>query len=374
MSRLTHIIRKELIQTRRDPMMARLIIVVPILQLVIFGYAATNDVRNVPVAICDADHTADSRLIVEEIAHSYYFHVVPTSRDPRDLERLLLAGTAQIGVYIPRDFRRTLMRGQPAAVGVYVDGTDANTAGLATAYLTGILQQRALRFQVRDARKVGAFGDAAPQLRPEPRVWYNIELTSANFMVPGILGMILLVLTVNLGALSLVRERENGTLEQLMVTPLRSLELILGKMIPFLLLGMVETLITFALARGWFHTPFHGSLLVLLAMAFVFLFNTLGLGLLISAISRTQQEAQLVAFLFIMPSVLLSGFMFPIPNMPVPIQYLTYVIPFRYFLEIARGVFLRGAGPAVLWPQMLTLTLFGMATFGAGIAAFRKRL
>jgi len=374
MERLRHVIKKEFIQIRRDPMTIRLMMVAPIIQLIMFGYAATNDVRNVAIAVYDGDRSADSRLLIEEIAHSHYFRLVPAGDDPRDLEGLLLAGRAKIGVHIPRGFHRHIARGEPAQVGILVDGTDASTAGVATGYLSGILRARALRFRLRQARSDGTFTSQMPGLTAEPRVWFNEELKSVNYMVPGVFGMILLVLTVNLGSLAIVRERETGTLEQLMVTPLKSVELLVGKMIPFGLLALLDSCFIFLVAIGWFKVPFRGSIILLLGMAAVFLVNNLGLGLLISAVSRTQQEAQLVAFLLIMPSVLLSGFMFPIQNMPKVIQYLTYAIPFRYFLEIVRGLFLKGVGGFVLWPQMLALTLMGALLLGAGIAAFRKRL
>jgi ABC-2 type transport system permease protein len=374
MGRLAYVLRKEFTQLRRDKMMPRMILFAPILQLVLFGYAATSDVRNVPVAVYDGDRSADSRLIVEEIAHSYYFHLVPAAQDSRDLERQLLTGKAQIGVHIPPNFHRDLMLGRTPQIGLLVDGTDSNTAGVAAAYLQGILRQRSLQFQTRQSRADGSFGVDMPILTPEPRVWFNDELKSLNFMVPGVVGLILLVLTINLAALSVVRERETGTLEQLMVTPLRSYELLLGKMIPYGLLTLLDSGVIVLVARLWFHVPLRGSLVLLFAMAAVFLVTNLGLGLLISAVSRTQQEAQILAFLLIMPSVLLSGFMFPIQNMPVVVQWATYLIPFRYFLEIARGLFLKGVGVAVLWPQMLMLCGFALALLGAGVAAFKKRL
>ena len=374
MSRLTHLIKKEFTQVRRDPTVLRLILIAPIIQLVMFGYAASNDVRNVPVAICDQDNSADSRLLAEEVGQSRYFHLVPTTRDPRALEGLLLRGTIQIGLYVPKDFHRNLERGRTAQVGMYVDGTDSNNATVAAAYLGGLLRARGIRFAERSARAQGLYGVSLPNLSSQPRVWYNQELKSVNFMVPGVFAIILLVLTVNLAALAIVREREVGTLEQLLVTPLRVRELLIGKTVPFALLAMFDAGFIFLLARGWFHVPFRGSAALLFGMALVFLLHTLGLGLVISALTRTQQEAQLTAFMFIMPNILLSGFMYPIENMPVAIQYLTYLIPLRYFLQIVRGIFLRGVGAEVLWPQMVALVVFGVVTFAIGALAFRKRL
>ncbi len=374
MSRLAHLIKKEFTQVRRDPAVLRLILIAPIMQLVLFGYAASNDVRNVPVAICDQDNSADSRQLAEEISQSRYFHLTPMAGDPRALEGLLLRGTVQIGLHVPRDFHRTLERGQTAQVGMYVDGTDSNNATVAAAYLTGLLRARGVSLAERSARAAGRRGVTMPGIRSEPRVWYNQDLKSVNFMVPGVFAMILLVLTVNLASLAIVRERETGTLEQLLVTPLRARELLIGKTVPFALMAMFDAGIIFLLARGWFHVPFRGSMALLFGMALVFLLHSLGLGLVISALARTQQEAQLTAFMVVMPNILLSGFMYPVENMPVVIQYVTYLIPLRYFLQIVRGIFLRGVGVEVLWPQMAMLVGFGVVTFAIGALAFRKRL
>lgn len=372
--RLVHVIRKEFTRIRRDPATMRLLIVAPLLQLMLFGYAATNDVKDVQVAIYDGDHTAESRLLIQEVGHSYYFRVLPEVADPRQLGDLLQNGTAQLAINIPPQFARTMARGQTAQVGLLVDGSDANTAGLAAAYLTGLLAQRDLNWQVDTLHRQGAAGDQFPSVTPVPRIWYNAELKSAYFMVPGVFGMILLVITINLAGLSVVRERENGTLEQLMVTPLRSSELILGKMLPFAVIAFMESGLIVLLALYWFHVPFRGSFVLLFAMAAVFLVSNLALGMTISVFSRTQQEAQILSFLLIMPSVLLSGFMFPIQNMPPSIQILTHAIPFRYFLEIVRALFLKGVGVAILWPQMLALTFFAVALSAVSMAAMRRRL
>ena len=374
MSRFAHIVSKEFLQIRRDRMTVRLVIMAPLMQLLLIGYAANTDVRNVRVAVCDGDRSADSRLLVEEVDRSYTFNVVAAVDDPRELESLILAGKAQIGLHIPRDLHRRLMRGQEAQIGLLVDGSDSTTSGVATAYLSGIITNRALRFQLRAARAAGTLGASIPTLTAEPRVWYNVDLSSVNYMVPGVFGLVLMVLTVTLSALSIVRERENGTLEQLMVTPLRPRELLFGKVTPFAALILLDAVMVFLLARGWFHVPFRGSLFILLGTALLFLLSTLGLGVLISATSRTQQEAQLVAFLVLMPSVLLSGFAFPIANMPPAIQYVTYLIPLRYFLVIVRGLFLRGVGLEVLWPQVLAMAAFGVVIFALGLAVFRKHL
>lgn len=373
-TRMHYIIRKEFLRIRRDPATLRLLIVAPLLQLILFGYAATNDVRDVSVAICDLDRSPDSRALITEIEHNYYFKVTSLPDDPRQLSGLLLGGRAQIGLIIPQDFMTALKEARGPQLGLYVDGSDSYTAGLGTSYLVRLLQERGLRWQQRLARADGTFGTPIPTVTVQQRVWYNVDLKSVNYMVPGVFGMILLVITVNLSGLGIVRERETGTLEQLMVTPLRPRELLLGKMIPLGIISLFDSVLIVVLALSWFHVPFRGSFVLLFAMAAVFLVANLGLGLLISVLSRTQQEAQILAFLLIMPSVLLSGFMFPIQNMPHDIYLLTYAIPFRYFLEIVRGLFLRGVGMSVLWPQMMVLTILAVTLLTLGIGLMRKRL
>ena len=373
MSRLKALIRKEVSQLRRDPVLMRMLLVTPLFQVLLLGYAATNDVKNIPVAIYDGDRSAASRLLSEEIRHNFYFRVVPCPDDPRAPERLLLSGRVQIAVVIPRDFDDRRRRGEAAPVGLYVDGTDSNTAGVAAAYLAGLLRQQGAQWQLQQARAAGQ-GASLARLTAVTRVWYNPELKSAYFMVPGVLGMILMTITVNTAALAIVRERETGTLEQLLVTPLRPRELILGKLLPLIVLSYAEMLVVLVFVRLWFHVPLTGSVPVLLAMSLLFLLANLGLGLVVSALAKSQQEAQMISFLLLTPSMLLSGFMFPIQNMPPAVQFLTLSIPFRWYLEIVRGVFLRGVGLHVLWPQCAVLTGMSLALLLLGMLSFRKHL
>jgi len=378
--RLSYVIRREVLSLRRDGARLRLLIVAPVLQLILFGYAATNDVRDVPVAVCDLDLSPESRALVSEIEASRYFRLRASVPDPRQLEPLLLAGRVQVALVIPRDFASDLARGRPAQVGLYVDGTDSNTAGVGTAYLVGLLRQHQLRWTQRQLRRAGADLPGASGrfthtgLQSEPRVWYNVDLRSVNYMVPGVFGMVLLVITINLSSLAVVRQRETGTLEQLFVTPLRTSEFLTGTVVPLGVAAMLDAGLIVLVALHWFHVPFRGSFPLLFATAALFLIANMSLGLVISVLSKTQQEAQIVTFLFIMPSVLLSGFMFPIANMPPFVQALTHVIPFRYFLEIVRGLFLRGVGMEVLWPQVLALTGFAVGLMLLAIRIMRKRL
>lgn len=372
--RLRYVIKREVTSLRRDMTRLRLLIVAPLLQLLLFGYAATNDIRSVPVAICDLDMSAESRKLVAEVDASRYFVHRYSLLDPREVAPLLLTGQAQIGLVIPRDFATHLAEGLPAQIGLYVDGTDSNTAGIGTAYLVGLLREHQLRWTMETLRRLGASGASAPTLQSVPRVWYNVDLRSVNYMVPAVFGMVLLVITINLSSLAVVRQRETGTLEQLLVTPLRTSEFLVGTVVPLGVAAMLDAGLIVLVALHWFHVPFRGSFFLLFAMAAVFLIANMSLGLVISVLSKTQQEAQIVTFLFIMPSVLLSGFMFPIANMPPFIQAITHIIPFRYFLEIVRGLFLRGVGVDVLWPQILALSGFALGLMLLAIRTMRKRL
>jgi len=371
--RLRSVILKELRQMRRNPVLIRVLIVAPILQVMIFGYAATTDVKHVPVVVCDQSMSRESRAIVQSIRASFYLDLVGHVQDFRDLKTHLDAGHAQLALHIPMDFARDLRRGGSASVGLYLDGTDAVTANTAASYMTALLQSHARRITLARLSRAGLRG-GLPSVEMVPRVWYNPDLRSANYMVPGVFGLIIMVVTTVWTSQSIVREREVGTLEQLLVTPVRPIELLVGKSLPYAALALIAAMEIVFLARYWFGIPIAGSVLLLFGCALVFILTSLGMGLLISTVSYTQQQALLAAFFLIIPGVLLSGFMFPIENMPWIIQQVSYLIPYRYFLEICRGVFLRGVGLRVLWPQAVALTVFGVVLFTAGAASFRKRL
>lgn len=358
---------------RRNPVLVRVLIVAPILQLILFGYAATTDVRNVPVVIADEARSAESRWISRRIEASSYFVLAGHVRDHRDLKTEMDAGHAQLALHIPRRFARDLRRGEPVQIALYVDGSDAITANTAASYMAGLLQDYGGQIALRRMRRAGLDG-SAPQVQTVPRVWYNPDLRSANFMVPGVFGLIIMIITTVWTSQSIVRERELGTLEQLLVTPVRPLELLIGKSVPYAVMALFAAGMIVILSQVWFGVPLRGSLPLLFGLAVVFILTSLGLGLLISTVSQTQQQALLAAFFVIMPAVLLSGFMFPVENMPWIIQQASLLIPYRYFLEICRGVFLRGVGLDVLWPQAVALTLFGVVLFTAGAVSFRKRL
>ena len=346
-------------------MMAALVFA-PLLQLFIFGYAVTLDIKHIPLVVCDRDRQADSRELVASFERSGYFDLLAGVDSPSEVRGPIESGRALMGLYIPDDFSKRLARGETASLQVIVDGTDMNSAGVAAGYTARLLAHYAR------AREPGLA--MRPPIEQQPRVWYNPDLRSVNYMVPGVICMILATVMIAMTAMAIVRERETGTLEQLVVTPIRPWELMLGKTAPFAVIGMVDVCSIIVVARYWFGVSVAGSVALLLALAMLFLLTTLGLGLFISTVSRSQQQAMLTAFFVIMPSVILSGFMFPIENMPRVIQWVTYLIPLRYFVEIVRGVFLRGVGMAVLWPQVAALAALGGAIFGLSAARFQKRL
>ncbi len=367
--RVRTLMRKEFIELRRSPQLLRIVIIAPIVQLTMLGYAATTDVTNVPLVVVDQDRSAASRRLIERFAASRYFEVVADEVDPRAVEGHLSAGRAWLAIVIPSDFAEALSRSAPdeSVVQVIADGTDANSSGVALGYVQGVIGEfNAMIGQTR--------GEGPPAVEGRVRVWYNPDLESRNFMVPGVLALLLLLVTANLTSMAIVREREVGTLDQLNVTPLARWELILGKLLPYGVIGVIDVLLVVAVALFWFEIPLRGSLWLLLAASLVYLLCTLGLGLFVSTISSTQQQAMMTStFFFLVPMVFLSGFIFPIENMPRPIQMLTTVIPLRYFLVIVRGIFLKGLDFPVLWPQFAALGAWGVSVLALAAVRSSKR-
>jgi ABC-2 type transport system permease protein len=377
--RLGHLIRKELLQLRRDRRMLFALIFAPIFQLFIFGYAVTLDIKHIRMVVCDLARTADSRELVNSFARSGYFDLAAWVDSPSQMGRPIESGRALIGLYVPHDFSKRLARDETAQIQVILDGTDMNSAGVAGGYTAALIAQYSGRRQSASPTGGGpaAAGMGMPVLQGienRPRILYNPELRSVNYMVPGVICMILGTVMTAMTAMAIVREREAGTLEQLIVTPIRPWELMLGKTLPFAAIGLLDVVVIIIVARAWFQVPMAGSGPLLLVLAIAFLLTTLGLGLFISTVSRTQQQAMLTAFFVLMPSVILSGFMFPIENMPRAVQWITYAIPLRYFVEIVRGIFLRGAGISVLWPQAAALVGLGGTIFALSALRFQKRL
>jgi ABC-2 type transport system permease protein len=354
---------KELIGIRRDPKLLRVVLVAPIIQLMVFGYAVSTDVRNTRTFIVDLDRTADSRALAENLTSSGYFRVVGCSDRTRDLVDALDRGRAIVGVQIPVGYAAAMRSPAGAEVQVLVDGTNSNVATVALGYAEQIIRGHGI------ARAAITF---SPPVDLRERAWYNPALLSRIFNVPAVIGSIMLLVSLLLTALAVVREREIGTLEQLMVSPITPSELIAGKTLPFAAIAMFDMALITTIALLWFRVPFTGNFLLLVLAALLFLLSALGLGLLISTISSTQQEAFLATFLLFMPTMLLSGFMFPVSSMPLVFRWLTLLNPLRHYLEIVRAVFLKAAGFEALWFQFTALTVMGAAVMLVAASRFRK--
>lgn len=364
--RVLALVRKELRQLFRDPKTKRIVFVSPVIQLVLLGYAVNTDVRNAATFVVDLDRTPASRELVDVLAAGGQFRVVGRSERPADLGAALDAGRALLGIEIPRGFAADLAAGRGARVQLLVDGTSSNTATVAQSHATRIVQQYGQRY----AAARGAALPGGVELRG--RAWFNPDLSSRVYNVPGVIAMVLMLMALLLTALAVVRERELGTLEQLMVSPITPGELMLGKTIPVAFVALIDLLLVAAVAVFWFGIPLRGSVVALLLGASVYVLAALGLGLLISTVSRTQQEAFMTMFLCFMPLIVLSGFMYPIQTMPALFQWLTLLNPVRHFLEIVRGVFLKGEGVADLWPQLLVLTAMAVGVLRFATARFRR--
>ena len=369
-SRILHLIRKEFLELRQDPRLFGIVIMAPLIQLTMLGYAATTDVRNVPLVVVDQDRSAASRELISRFEASENFAVVDSLTSLDAVDAYLDEGEAWMALAIPAGYGERIRVGQPAVIQVVADGTDANSTNVALGYA------RALVVGYARELSASAGGQIVPPLvSADVRVWFNPGLESRDFMIPGILALLLLVVTTNLSSMAIVREKELGTLEQLNVTPLARSELIIGKLVPYAVLGMVDVLLVVAVAVGWFEVPLRGSFWLLIAMCLVYLLSTLGLGLFVSTISRTQQQAMMTtSFFFLLPMIFLSGFIFPIENMPDAIQPFTYLIPLRYFLVILRGIFLKGVGMEVLWPQAAALLAWGLVVLTLATLRSTKRL
>lgn len=368
------IIIKEFLQLKRDPRLFGIVFIAPVFQLIILGYAANMDVNTVHTAVYDQDHSAASRNFIQRFEHSGYFKVDDYVDNYRQVNEDINDNKVLWALVIPKDFEKNINRMQPAPVQAIFDGSDGNKASIAFGYIQGIVTNYSknilLQLSDKSGRKV-----SAGSLVPEVRVWYNPELKTRVFMVPSIMGLILAIITTILMSMAIVKEREIGTLEQLIVTPIKPWQLIIGKMIPFIILGFLDALIVLGVMVFWFGIGIKGSFLFLMAASFIFVLSTLGIGLFISTISKTQQQAMMVAqFGIMMPMLYLSGFAFPIENMPKILQYISYLVPVRYFITILRGVILKGASFMQLLPEFGILLLIGIIILFASALRFKKRL
>ncbi len=374
MRRIRFLIWKELIELRRDPRLFGIVVLAPIVQLFLLAYAATTDIRNVPMVVADADRSFASRELISRFEASPSFSVVDVVSSPDQIDPALESGEAWLALVIPSGYNDALAAGRPQTVQVVADGSDANSAGVSLGYASNLLGGYAQEIALRQAPPLPAGAAPPGSIAPVVRVWFNPTLESRFFMIPGIVAMLLLVVTTNLSSMGIVREKEIGTLEQLNVTPLTRAELIVGKLVPYGLVGLIDVVLVISVAVLWFEVPMRGSYVLLFALTLLFLVTTLGLGLFVSTVSSTQQQAMMTSmFFFLMPMMLLSGFVFPIENMPEGIQVATYLIPLRYFLVILRGIFLKGVGLETLWPQVLALAGWGAVILMLAIVRSTKR-
>ncbi|MBN1696301.1 MAG: ABC transporter permease [Spirochaetales bacterium] len=373
MRRIGYIIQKEFRQLSRDIRMILIIFISPVLQLLLLGYAANLDVKDVPLFVCDADNSVQSRSLVQSMVNARYFDIKDTVSDSRKIEKAMLGGRAAIALVIPKGFGKDIVSGKGSTVQLIADGSDSNTATIGLNYASMIITAFSADIYIGRAGRSGV--SLSPRVIAEERIWYNPNLESRNFMVPGILAMLLMMMTMLLTSMAIVREREIGTMEQLSVTPIKPFELIIGKLTPFIIIAFVDVFLVVLVSTFIFRIPIKGNVGLLFGLSGIFLLSTLGFGLFISTVSKNQQQAMFSSTFFIMiPMIILSGFVFPIENMPMIIQYLTALMPLRYYFIIIRGLFLKGADMSTLWDETLILFLLGTAILVLSALRVRKRV
>jgi len=374
--RIKALLRKEIKQALRDKRMRMIIFVSPLIQLFLFGYAVNTDVREIRTVVCDRSNTSISRGLADAFQSSGYFRIVKRALDPREAEPLIDKGKAQVILVIPEDFLRNLRRGRTADLQMIVEGTDSIVASNAVSYGNMIIAAyiQKIAKPPPSINMITQTSSRIPQASPETRVWFNPDLKSRNFFVPGVIALLLTLVSLILTSFSIVREWEVGTMEQLIVTPLRPTELIIGKTLPFFLVGLIDLILIFLVGTLWFQIPFRGNIVLLAFSAVLYLINALSVGIFISTISRTLQQALMGVMFFFMPAMLFSGFVFPIYNIPPVMQWIAYINPLTYFLVIVRGIFLKGVGITILWPQFLFLAITGPILLGISVKRFYKQL
>lgn len=373
-TRLFSLIRKEFIQITRDPRTLILIIIIPVMQLFLLGYAANNDVRNVPLAVLDQDRGPEARALLDAYRAADYFRIAYDVDSEDELRALIDGGKARAGLIIPPDYGRLLNGGGSAQVAFILDGSDPTVAATALSAAKLIGQSKSTEIMSERLTRRGAALQTTLPIDVRTQVWYNPDLVNAYFMIPGVIGMILYAITSILTATAIVRERERGTIEQLIVTPIRSWELIVGKLFPYTALALFNTVEVLVIGAWWFHVPVRGSVLLLLILSALFLMSSLGIGLFASSIANTQQEAMLTVWMTLLPGLFLSGFFFPLEAMPPILRYLSYLMPLRYYLAIIRTILLKGVGVAEIQNDIIALAIFGVAIMTAAALRFRKRL
>ncbi len=368
--RIREMVRKEFIQLFRDKRSRPILVMAPLIQLLVFGYVVNYDIKDIRVALIDQARTRESRLMTDALVASRIFRITHLPGSPREMEELLLAGKVDLGIKIPPDFSSRIRRGETAEVQILADGSMSNMASVRISYTVMVLD----RLNTQLIKEIYGRDLKYGKIDGRIRTWYNPNLDSQNFFVPGIVAFVVMLISLLMTSIAIIKERENGTMEQLIVTPLKPIELIIGKTIPYTIISLAQMAMVMLFALYWFEVPLAGSIPELFLATCLFLLSTLGVGLFISTVSKTQQQAMMTTFFFILPFFMLSGFVFPIANMPVVVQWLTYLNPLRYFLVIIRGIFLKGVGLHILWPQYVSMTILGVAVFAGAVGRFRKRL
>ncbi len=372
-SRLISIIRKEFIQIVRDPRTLIISLVIPIMQLFLLGYAATTDVKNIPLAVWDQNRTPASRALLDAFRAADYFVIAYDIGSQRDVQTLIESGRVRAALIIPPDYDRRILNGE-AQVSIILDGSDATSGSTALSAARLIGQAYATKVLMESAARLGRAASAQPPLEVRTQVWYNPDLISAYFMIPGVIGMILYALTTMLTATTIVRERERGTIEQLIVTPIRPWELVVGKILPYVVLAFFDTFEVLVIGHWWFGVPVRGDLGLTIGTSGLLLLSSLGIGLFASTMANTQQEAMLTVWMTLLPSLFLSGFFFPLEAMPQFLQIVSYLFPLRYYLIVIRALLLKGVGAAPIQDQIVALAIFGVLIMLAAALRFRKRL
>jgi len=368
--RIRELVRKEFILLFRDSRNRRVLVVAPIIMLLLFGYVVNYDIRDIRVALVDQSRTQESRMIIDAVSANKIFRITHFPKDPQEVDTLLLKGKIDLGIKIGPDLSRKIRKGETAEIQVIVDGSMSNMASVRVAYTVMVIDK--LNRQL--IRELHPFQMDYGKIDGRVRTWYNPNLDSQHFFVPGIVAFVVMLITLLLTSIAVIKEKEAGTIEQLIVTPLKPVELIMGKTIPYIIISLTQMVVVTIIAVFWFQIPLSGSLFLLFIATCIFLLSTLGVGLFISTVSKTQQQAMMTTFFFILPFFMLSGFVFPIVNMPVVVQWLTYLNPLRYMLVIIRGIFLKGVGFDVLWHQYAAMAILGLVVFAGAVSRFRKRL
>ncbi len=370
MIKVMHLIKKEFIQIWRDPALIRILFIIPIVQLLILGYVVSSEVKNIQTVVCDLDNSALSRELIDRVRNSGYFQVKYFESRQQNIELYLNQGRASVAIVLPSDLSKNLVKNIPTAILILVDGVDTNTSSMALGYISGILEN----FLADHLARQPNIDIDLHLLTPNIRVWYNDNLKFSHFMIPGLVVFLLTMVTTLISAIGLVREREIGTLEQLLVAPLKKHELLIGKIIPFAVIGILEVSLAIAFAKLWYKIPIAGNLGLFALFIIVYLFTTLGIGLFVSASVQTQQQAMFTSFFFIVFFMFLSGFLFQIENMPRFAQYLSYLDPMRYLVVVVRELFIKGAGLKYLYGQGAALAIFGSIIFSFAVLRFQRRM